>query len=125
MRGGASEPLLAQHAGGHGGAAPWRGDRAGPARGCGALTRPRTDDAIYYNRPLFGCFSYVVRDDPIIHPHFVKNDSIDMRPLTQPRQAARRGELRQMFSHIREHVPQARTVLGNSWMYNLAAYRRL
>ena len=30
-----------------------------------------------------------------------------------------------MFAHIRQNVPAACTVLGNSWMYNLEAYRRL
>jgi hypothetical protein len=30
-----------------------------------------------------------------------------------------------MFAHICYHVPEARTVSGNSWMYNLEAYRRL
>jgi hypothetical protein len=30
-----------------------------------------------------------------------------------------------MFAHIRQHVPQATAVRGNSWLYNLEAYRRL
>lgn len=30
-----------------------------------------------------------------------------------------------MFAHIRQHEPQATTVRGNSWLYNLHAYRRL
>ena len=30
-----------------------------------------------------------------------------------------------MFRYIKAHVPQARTVQGNSWLYNLDAYCRL
>lgn len=30
-----------------------------------------------------------------------------------------------MFTHIHEHVPAAITVSGHSWLYNLAAYRRI
>ena len=30
-----------------------------------------------------------------------------------------------MMQYIQEHVPTAQTVLGNSWLYHLAAYRRL
>jgi hypothetical protein len=86
---------------------------------------PAPTDTTFYGNPLFGCFYYIVRDSTIIRPHFVKNDLPGMRPLREDRIAARRLELQQMFAHIRQAVPAARTVLGNSWMYNLEAYRRL
>jgi hypothetical protein len=86
---------------------------------------PAPDDTLFYGHPLFGCFYYIVRDSSIIRPHFVKNDLPGVRPLSQDRLMVRRAELQRMFTHIRHAVPQAQTVLGNSWMYNLEAYRRL
>jgi hypothetical protein len=82
-------------------------------------------DTEFHGRPLFGCFYYIVRDTTIIRPHLIKNDLPGMRPLSRDRQAVRRAELGRMFAHIRQHDPAVRTVLGNSWMYNLEAYRRL
>ncbi len=86
---------------------------------------PTPDDTAFYGHPLFGCFYYIVRDTTIIRPHFVKNDLPGMRPLRHDRLLVRRAELQRVFAHIRQAVPTARTVLGNSWMYNLEAYRRL
>jgi hypothetical protein len=86
---------------------------------------PAPDDAEFHGNPLFGCFYYIVRDSTIIRPHLVKNDLPGMRPLSRARFSVRRAELQRMFAHIRQAVPAARTVLGNSWMYNLEAYRRL
>ena len=82
-------------------------------------------DTEFHGYPLFGCFYYLVRDTTIIRPHLIKNDLPGMRPLSRERQTVRRAELQRMFAHIRQAVPAARTVLGNSWMYNLEAYRRL
>jgi hypothetical protein len=86
---------------------------------------PQPHDSQYDAHPLFGCFYFVLRNADIIRPHFIKNDLPGMRPLSQARVAVRRAELSQMFAYIKQHVPTARTVLGNSWMYNLEAYSRL
>ena len=86
---------------------------------------PAPGDTEFHGRPLFGCFYYIIRDTSIIRPHLIKNDPPGMRPLSQARIVVRRAELQRMFAHIRRAVPAARTVLGNSWMYNLEAYRRL
>lgn len=86
---------------------------------------PKPSDAEFHGRPLFGCFYFVVRDEVIIRPHFVKNDSPGMRPLGHERVDVRRAELTRMFAYIKRQVPAATTVLGNSWLYNLAAYTRL
>jgi hypothetical protein len=86
---------------------------------------PKPHDSHYDGHPLFGCFYFVLRDTCIIRPHFIQNDLPGMHPLSRARIAARRAELSQMFAYIKQHVPAARTVLGNSWMYNLDAYRRL
>ena len=86
---------------------------------------PKPDDAKYRDWPLFGCFYYAVHDTTTIRTHFINNDLPRMRPLTQARQFARRGELRRMFSHIREMAHGATTVAGHSWLYNIPAYTRL
>ena len=86
---------------------------------------PDPNDTEFYGHPLFGCFYYIVRDTSIIRPHFVKNELPNLRPLRHDRVMVRRAELQRMFAYIRQAVPAARTVLGNSWMYNLEAYRRL
>jgi hypothetical protein len=83
------------------------------------------DATTYYDHPLFGCFYFIVRDTTIIRPHFVNNDLPGARPLSRARKDARHAELRRMFGYIKQHVPHATTVLGNSWLYNLHAYRRL
>jgi hypothetical protein len=86
---------------------------------------PQPHDTQYDGHHLFGCFYFVLRDAGIIRPHFIKNDLPGMRPLSHAHVAVRHAELSQMFGYIKWHVPTARTVLGNSWMYNLEAYRRL
>ena len=86
---------------------------------------PQPDDATYQGEPLFGCFYYHVREATTIRVHFIKNDPLSSRPLARPRMAARHAELARMFAHIRAHVPAAQRVLGNSWLYNIEAYRRL
>lgn len=82
-------------------------------------------DTTFHGHTLFGCFYYVIRDGGIIRPHLIKNDHSGRGVLNKERMPARQQELRAMFAHIRANVPEANTVLGNSWMYNLEAYRRL
>jgi hypothetical protein len=86
---------------------------------------PQPGDTSYGEYPLFGCFYYAVRDETTIRPHFINNDHPGVRPLGRERADARRDDLRRMFAHIRAAVPAATTVMGNSWLYNLAAYTRL
>jgi hypothetical protein len=82
------------------------------------------ETAYFLERPLFGCFYYTVRDTTVIRPHFLKNDAVGS-PLSRARMGNRLAELCAMFAHIRQHVPEATVVRGNSWLYNLEAYRRL
>jgi hypothetical protein len=46
-------------------------------------------------------------------------------PLARTRIEARRAELVAMFGFVRERHPEAKSVYGGSWLYNLEAYRRL
>lgn len=87
---------------------------------------PSPQDNTFAGHALFGCFYYVLRDEGVVvRPHFLKNDLPGLGPLGRERSAVRQSELRAMFTHIRKHEPQAQIVLGNSWLYNLDAYRRL
>jgi hypothetical protein len=75
----------------------------------------------------FGCFSYELMDQArIVRIHFNNRDSEgDVGPLARDKADRRRAELAEMFRFIRGRHPQARTVWGGSWLYNLEAYRRL
>lgn len=75
----------------------------------------------------FGCFRF---DEPgadgVVRIHFGNRDTTDDGgPLARAKAARRIGELRSMFAFIGEHHPDAKTVRGSSWLYNIEAYRRL
>ena len=63
--------------------------------------------------------------DGIVRFHFANKDLRDVGPLSSQRVAARRDELRALFSHVRDAWPHARIVNGNSWLYHFEQYRRL
>jgi hypothetical protein len=75
----------------------------------------------------FGCFSFDAPKEGIVRIHFAPNDNEDgIGPLSRSKHRRRVQELRDMFAVIRlEHPMDARYVVGGSWLYNLAAYRRL
>ena len=75
----------------------------------------------------FGCFSYeLLNPGDVVRIHFSNRDSADGRgPLARAKADRRISELREMFGHIHAHHPDAKTVRGGSWLYNLEAYRRL
>jgi HAMP domain-containing protein len=78
-------------------------------------------------RTAFGCFAC---DPPnaqgVMRIHFYNRDAADgVGPLDRRKVAARTAELAAMFDFVRRTHPDARSVLGGSWLYNLQAYRRL
>ncbi|MES2340381.1 MAG: hypothetical protein V4597_01785 [Pseudomonadota bacterium] len=75
----------------------------------------------------FGCFSYEPQDaGQVVRIHFSNRDGEGGQgPLARVKAERRKAELREMFAHVAAHHPQARTVRGGSWLYNLEAYRRL
>lgn len=75
----------------------------------------------------FGCFYYYYpwRDTRDIQLHFRNRETSGEAPLSRLRAPIRRGELKQMFQHVRTHHPDAERVRGGSWLYNIEAYRRL
>lgn len=81
---------------------------------------------LFPTRPQFGCFSfhYIPRKG-IVRPHFAQCDQSEGGPLDVTRAPVRRTELTAMLRQVQADHPDARFVLGKSWLYNLEAYRRL
>ncbi len=75
----------------------------------------------------FGCFSFEAPDpEGAVRIHFANRDSADgIGPLAAAKVPARIADLTAMFAHLRRVHPEAKTVTGGSWLYNLDAYRRL
>ncbi|MGN6082166.1 hypothetical protein [Trinickia sp.] len=74
--------------------------------------------------PSFGCFSYVMQDAQCVRIHFQNWDPVTVSPLSTERYPIRLAELRSLFCDVFANNPDARRVVGTSWLYNLRAYRR-
>jgi hypothetical protein len=79
------------------------------------------------NRRPFGCFSFDPPDAAgVVRIHLSNRDSTGgVGPLSHAKRPRRLADLTTMFAAIRQAYPEARTVQGGSWLYNLEAYRRL
>ncbi|MEW5685404.1 MAG: hypothetical protein AB1942_10830 [Pseudomonadota bacterium] len=79
-------------------------------------------------RTAFGCFACddAAADDGSVQIHF-RNADTDAAggPLSPGKLARRRGEMAAVVAHIRATRPEATHIRGRSWLYNLAAYRRV
>ena len=75
----------------------------------------------------FGCFyySYPFREQPKVRLHFRNVDHSGKGALSPERAPARRDELTALFLETREQHPDAQTVRGGSWLYNIEPYCRL
>ena len=73
----------------------------------------------------FGCFAYSQSADERIRLHFQNVEPPGQSPLARERQERRRAELVALFTHVKQTTALPPRVAGASWLYNLAAYRRL
>lgn len=75
----------------------------------------------------WGCFyyAYPFLDQPIVRLHLIHRETSDQGVLSKPRKNVRIAELTEMFRHIKANHPEAETVTGGSWIYNIEAYGRL
>ena len=73
----------------------------------------------------FGCFAYARAGEGRIRLHFDTAEPGGASPLSLARKAERIGELAALFVHVRRTEPAVARVAGASWLYNIAAYRRL
>jgi len=90
----------------------------------------RNDNSTEAGKNYFGCFRYdfisqIDDDYGIIKIHFKNRDYSIEGPLSKERQKARLQELKRMFESISENHPEAKVVIGGSWLYNLKSYQRL
>jgi hypothetical protein len=72
-----------------------------------------------------GCFSYARSSGGWIRLHFQNAETGGQSPLGVERLAQRLEDLRALFEHVRRSPGPPPQVAGASWLYNLAAYRRL
>lgn len=75
----------------------------------------------------FGCFACEApTEDGAVRLHFNNQDTDeDGGPLATAKIARRRSELAALVRHVRSAYPEATSIRGKSWLYNLEAYRRL
>lgn len=79
-------------------------------------------------RTAFGCFACddEVRSDGLVQIHFYNLDTDgDGGPLSAAKLDRRRAEMAALIGHVTATRPQATGIRGRSWLYNLAAYRRV
>jgi hypothetical protein len=100
-----------------------------PADGIAYDLYLKNDNSTEAGKQYFGCFRYDfipnLNDDGVIKIHFKNRDRSVEGPLSRERQEARRQDLKSMFVSIRKNHPEAKTVEGGSWLYNLKSYQRL
>jgi len=81
---------------------------------------------LFPTRPQFGCFSFeYLPHERAVRPHFANRDAPYPGALHADHVPTRKAELTAMFQNVHARFPEARTVIGLSWLYNLPAYRRL
>lgn len=74
----------------------------------------------------YGCFRYsYLAEENTIRYHFANVDTSGSGPLSKERRAVRLQELTSMFAEIKHQYGDTPIVRGNSWLYNINAYKRL
>lgn len=74
----------------------------------------------------FGCFAHEPATDGVVRIHFFNLDTDEAGgPLASSKVARRKAELAAMVANVRARHPDAHTIRGGSWLYNIEAYRRL
>lgn len=87
-------------------------------------TRLTGGEAPELPEPRFGAFSYALWDSGRVRLHFWGGPP-GASFLSRAAIPARTGELAALLQDIRQNVPNARSMVGGSWLYNIEAYRRL
>jgi hypothetical protein len=73
----------------------------------------------------FGCFSYARLSSDRIRLHFQDAERNGLSPLGTECRDRRLAELAALFANVKQTVGKPIRVVGASWLYNVAAYRRL
>ena len=72
-----------------------------------------------------GCFAYARLAGDRIRLHFHNAETDGCSPLARARVEQRLADLAGLFRHVQRTEREPVRVVGASWLYNLAAYRRL
>ena len=88
---------------------------------------PISKDEKFNGNILFGSFYFVLHDKHVIRPHFIKfgDDTSPHSLISKERMPESLENLKKMFEYVKHNIGGAKTVRGNTWLYNLDAYRRL
>jgi len=73
----------------------------------------------------FGCFSYAWLSNDRIRLHFQDAERDGQSPLRMDQRDRRLADLAALFANLKHTVRGPTRVVGASWLYNIAAYRRL
>ena len=73
----------------------------------------------------FGCFSYAWLSTDRIRLHFHDAERDGRSPVAAERRNQRLADLAALFASLKHSVQTPLRVVGASWLYNIAAYRRL
>ncbi len=80
----------------------------------------------------YGCFSYFAHTGGTgeerkgsVDIHFANAELDDTGPLDKEKIEHRLRELKDLFTDIKKEYPEAKSVRGDSWLYNIDAYKRL
>jgi hypothetical protein len=74
----------------------------------------------------YGCFHYsFLPEENTIRYHFANADTSGSGPLSKEKMPVRLQELKTMFAEIKKQYGDTPIVRGNSWLYNIDAYKRL
>ncbi|MEO8557971.1 MAG: hypothetical protein ABI439_02825 [Rhodospirillales bacterium] len=88
------------------------------------LTAP--PDALPADQTFFGCFGCVPPEETgIVRIHFGKRDNDELSPLHRSKIEQRKADLARVVAFVNQRYPEATSIKGISWLYNLPAYRWL
>lgn len=75
-------------------------------------------DEAFNGNILFGSFYFVLRDNRVIRPHFIKlgDDTSPHSVISNERMAESLRNLRRMFQFIKDNISGSKTVRGNTWL---------
>jgi hypothetical protein len=86
----------------------------------------------YHKGNRYGCFAYFPHTGGTgeelkgrVDIHFANAELDETGPLDREKIDRRLAELKEMFTQIKKTIPEAKFVRGDSWLYNIEAYKRL
>lgn len=94
---------------------------------CDMFLRSPEEGGHEAGRRAFGCFACEQpKPDGSVNIHFLNLDTdATGGPLSAAKLVRRQGEMAAMVRYLRDHVPEVTHIRGRSWLYHLAAYRRV